>query len=341
MRQESPGKLRAGCEAMKASEFQLDPARLWPGEAPWDAPLAIVDLDSPGEAPEEPLMPACPVLGLGNPDHPFAASCDVLVESPATLDGLVRNIVTHPRAAAVIVQLLRMLPGLPPAMALDAESLAYATLQAGGEHLDWLAAQPAAVQHPAGAVRLDRHDAALDIVLDRPDAGNAIDRGMRDGLHDALMLAAADPSIEQVRLRATGRTFSLGADLAEFGTTRDPALAHAIRRLTLPSRAAALCAGKLEVHVQGGCVGAGLEIAAWAARLVATPDAWFHLPELGMGILPGAGGCVSLSRRIGRQRAALMVLSGRRISARKALEWGLVDALVDDPASGEDQPDIG
>ena len=57
-----------------------------------------------------------------------------------------------------------------------------------------------------------------------------------------------------------------------------------------------------------------------------------QLPELAMGILPGAGGCVSLTRRIGRQRTALMILSGRRIGARQALDWGLIDAIVDEPA---------
>jgi enoyl-CoA hydratase/carnithine racemase len=50
-----------------------------------------------------------------------------------------------------------------------------------------------------------------------------------------------------------------------------------------------------------------------------------------MGILPGAGGCVSVSRRIGRQRTALMILSGKRLNARQALAWGLIDAIVDEP----------
>jgi enoyl-CoA hydratase/carnithine racemase len=94
----------------------------------------------------------------------------------------------------------------------------------------------------------------------------------------------------------------------------------------------ARCADRLEVHVQGGCIGAGLEMAAWARELSATPNAWFQLPELAMGLLPGAGGCVSLSRRIGRQRTALLVLSGKRIGARTALEWGLIDRIVDEPA---------
>jgi enoyl-CoA hydratase/carnithine racemase len=155
---------------------------------------------------------------------------------------------------------------------------------------------------------------------------------MRDALGDAFQLAAIDPSIEQVILRAEGKAFSLGADLDEFGTTTDPATAHAIRGATLPARMAALISGKLEARVQGACVGAGLEIAAFARRIVASPSAWFQLPELAMGVLPGAGGCVSVSRRIGRQRAALLILSGKRLSARRALDWGLIDAIVDDPA---------
>ena len=109
---------------------------------------------------------------------------------------------------------------------------------------------------------------------------------------------------------------------------------------TLPAHAIARCAGKLEAHVQGACVGAGLEMAGFSRRLTASPRAWFHLPELAMGLLPGAGGCVSLTRRIGRQRTALLLLSGRRIGAATALEWGLVDAIVDDRAGDEDEAHI-
>jgi enoyl-CoA hydratase/carnithine racemase len=100
--------------------------------------------------------------------------------------------------------------------------------------------------------------------------------------------------------------------------------------LTLPAHAIARCRDRLEVHVQGGCVGSGLEMAAFARRLTASARAWFQLPELAMGVIAGAGGCVSVSRRIGRQRAALLMLSGKRISAEVALGWGLVDAIIDD-----------
>ena len=77
-------------------------------------------------------------------------------------------------------------------------------------------------------------------------------------------------------------------------------------------------------------MGSALEMAAIAGRITASPSAWFQLPELAMGVLPGAGGCVSVSRRIGRQRTALMILSGKRIGAQTALKWGLIDAIIDD-----------
>jgi enoyl-CoA hydratase len=101
---------------------------------------------------------------------------------------------------------------------------------------------------------------------------------------------------------------------------------------TLPAYAISQCCTKFDAHVQGACVGSGLEVAAFAARLTAAPDAWFQLPELAMGLIPGAGGCVSVPRRIGRRRTAALVLSGRRISARTALDWGLIDAIVNDVA---------
>jgi enoyl-CoA hydratase/carnithine racemase len=175
-----------------------------------------------------------------------------------------------------------------------------------------------------------RREGRLDIRLERAAANNAIDRPMRDTLREAFELAALDTGITRVVLRGEGRAFCIGADLAEFGTTRDPAAAHAIRMRSLPAQAIARCADRLEAYVQGACVGAGLEMAAFARRIVATRSAWFQLPELAMGLIPGAGGCVSVPRRIGRQRAALMILSGRRIDARTALDWGLVDALVDE-----------
>lgn len=312
----------------------VDARRFWPGEAPWDGPLAFVNLDAVEDLPGPLSLPACPVIGIGDTRHPLACQLDAVVEAPVTAEGISRQVLAMPRAAAVITDLLRVLPSLALPEGLTVESLAYAALQGSDEHRRWLSARPAPDQplRREGRIELERCGECLTITLSRPEAGNAIDRNMRDQLFDAFSLAALDPEITRVLLRGAGRTFSLGADLAEFGTTSDPATAHAIRCLTLPARAAVRCAHKLEVHVQGGCAGSGLELAAYAQRLTAAPDAWFQLPELAMGILPGAGGCVSLTRRIGRQRTALLILSGKRLGAMHALDWGLVDAIMDEPA---------
>jgi enoyl-CoA hydratase len=308
------------------------PDRFWIGEERWSLPFAVIELEAGDPWPDELALPPCPVIGIGSREAPDADKVDTVIEAPATLDGVLAQIEARPHAAAVIVQLLRLLPRLDMHDGLVAESLAYATLQGSEEHRNWKCQNSAGTGSQPGNIRLTRKGEALEVALDRPEADNAIDRPMRDGLHEALLMAAIDPSIEQVVLRGEGKAFSLGADLSEFGTTLDPASAHAIRSVTLPAEMAARIADRLEARIQGACVGSGLELAAFAGRIVAGPGAWFQLPELAMGILPGAGGCVSLTRRIGRQRTALMILSGKRLSARRALEWGLVDAIVDDLA---------
>lgn len=313
-------------------KLTIDVRRLWPGESPWEEPIAFVDLDTAQDAPDSLALPDCPLIGIGDGAHPLAARLDAIIEPPVRADRLIAQVLAAPRAAAVVVQLLRLLPSLPLAEGLIAESLAYAVLQGSAEHAAWIAGQVQQRLRSGGRVTLTRAGDRLTITLDRAESGNAIDRFMRDQLFEAFSLASLDPTIARVCLRGAGRAFSLGAELAEFGTTTDPATAHAIRGRTLPARAALGCLDRLEAHVQGACVGAGLELAAYARRLTASAEAWFQLPELAMGILPGAGGCVSLTRRIGRQRTALMILSGRRFSARQALGWGLVDAIVDDPA---------
>lgn len=299
---------------------------------PPEAQIAFIDLaSSPGAREVE--LPPYPLIGIGDRAHPLATALDAVIEPPMSADRIAAQVSDRPLTAAAVVRLLRMLAHLDMEQGLVAESATYAMLQGSREHQDWLrdrSGQAAAMPAP-GAILAEREGSHLRITLDRPHAGNAIDCAMRDGLYEALALAALDREIASVELRARGRAFSLGADLTEFGTTTDPATAHAIRARTLPAIQATRCAHKLEVHVDGACIGAGLEIAAFARRLTASSRAWFHLPELAMGILPGAGGCVSLTRRIGRQRTALLILSGQRLGARRAREWGLVDVLVDEP----------
>jgi enoyl-CoA hydratase/carnithine racemase len=242
---------------------------------------------------------------------------DVLpIEPPFARAQIEAQVTTQPEAARVLVELLRQVEKMKLKEALEAESLAYARLQGSAAHSHWLEKRSPTTPLPEGSVDMERAGDVLTLTLNRPWALNAIDRPMRDALREGFEVAAYDPELRQVRLVGMGKAFCIGADLNEFGTTCDPATAHAIRQETLPAHAIIRCADRFEAHVTGACIGAGLEMAAFAQRITATQNTWFQLPELAMGLIPGAGGCVSVSRRIGRERTAQA--------------WGLIDAIVDD-----------
>jgi enoyl-CoA hydratase len=304
------------------------------------ASLRLIDLDVwPRE--EGLVLPPCPVVGVGDAGHPEARRLDAVMEAPVSVESVQRGVARAPFAAAAAMALLRGIEGVEAERALGVESLCYGMLQGSAEHLAWRARRVARPVATPGRVRVARDGDVVRVVLDRAWARNAIDRGMRDALFGAFEMAVLDREIASVRLRSMGAAFSVGADLEEFGTTLDPAEAVAIRARTVPALMLARRPGILDVHVQGACVGAALEIAAFAGRFTASAKAWFQLPELGMGVIPGAGGCVSVPARIGRQRTALMLLSGRRIDAATALRWGLIDAIVDEPAVDEGGADEG
>ena len=134
-----------------------------------------------------------------------------------------------------------------------------------------------------------------------------------------------------MHLRGEGPTFCAGGDLDEFGSRPDPATAHLVRILQSAGRAIDAVADRVTAHVHGACRGSGVELPAFAGRVVASADATFGLPEVSLGLIPGAGGTVSLPRRIGRHRTALLALTGRPIDASTALDWGLVDRVLDLP----------
>lgn len=234
-----------------------------------------------------------------------------------------------PLAAGVAIDVARACDYLPFDLGIAIESLGYSTLLAGDEFRAWRRsrARVRAVGEEGGGpqVRVDRTGDHVTITLARPDTRNAMRAAMRDALHEALCAVLDDPSLPDMTLRAAGACFSTGGDLAEFGSVHDMAQAHAIR--TLRSCAARLHAlgPRARVELHGACIGSGIEIAAAAARRIARPGTFFQLPELGMGLIPGAGGTVSLARAIGRHRANYMLLSGRRIALAEAVQWGLVE----------------
>ena len=108
---------------------------------------------------------------------------------------------------------------------------------------------------------------------------------------------------------------------------QDVVTAHAARTTRSAARLLARLARRVTFRVHGACIGAGIELPAFGARVIAARDATIRLPEVGMGLVPGAGGTVSLPRRIGRQRAGWLALTGSVIDAETAFAWGLVDAI--------------
>lgn len=279
----------------------------------------------------------CPVLALAlasaGQETLLTQCCDVVLAKLVDAQPLLANIRHNPIAASVLVQTLRLTENMPVLPALDVESLAYATLQGGAEFKRWLqdnqAASPAVPNDAGPAVCMERSDDVLRLELNRASNRNALNVEMRDALVEALQLVIADDSLSKATISGRGKCFSVGGDLTEFGSLPDPASAHAIRGATMPGRFVAQCSSRLEFHVHGACVGSGVELPAFARRVTAAKDTYFHMPELQFGLLPGGGGCVSIPRRIGRQRTAWWVLSGKRINAGKALEWGLVDEITD------------
>lgn len=316
-----------------------------------DAPLLVLPVaDAPALAgAAHALRPGAPILvgvdAAGRTPAGLAGRFDVLLTTAAappapwvsvaawglatTISAIETLASRRPNAASVFAQVLRLGEGLDFDAALTVESLAYSALLGGAEFRDWRASLPVRprVASEAPMVRMERRGEVLIITLSRPEVRNAVGAQLRDELTEALRLARADPSIAEVELRGAGRSFSAGGDLDEFGQATDLAVAHAIRTARAPARLAAGLGPRLTVYIQGAAIGGGIEIAAAASRVIADPAAIFRLPEVGMGLIPGAGGTASLPRRIGRHRTAFLGLSGLDIDAGQALAWGLVDRL--------------
>ena len=333
-----------GARALLAAALDAGPSL--PASTLTGSALLLIDLGRPAPltADEAAALTrwlerqAAPVIGI-TPEgacHPLACACDALVPSLAEAHELSGNIEAAPLAAMVLVQLLRISEQLPIEQALLCESLAYATLQSGGEFRRWLesAARPArAAPETGAAVLLERRGANLSVRLNRPARRNALSVEMRDALVEALELVIADDSIEAVTVSGVGKCFSAGGDLSEFGSAADAPLAHAVRSVRCVPALLARCARRLRFRVHGAAIGAGVEMAAFAGHIEATADAFFQLPEIRYGLIPGCGGCVSIPRRIGRLRTAYLALSAQPLPAQQALEWGLIDAVSSAPVA--------
>ncbi|MGI5219756.1 enoyl-CoA hydratase-related protein [Nocardia sp. CA-290969] len=256
----------------------------------------------------------------------------VVVGDLDTAVGHVWAAVQHnPQAAIACARLLRQTPGLDTTDGLAAEAAVFSMLLAGREFRRWLddrgTARPVAPP-PGDLVRAHRDGTRYSVVLDHPRRRNALSFRLREDLLAALLPAQLDPTITEVELSGAGPSFCSGGDLAEFGTSDDPVAAYLARLDRAPWRVMDRIADRLTVRMHGGCIGAGAEMAAFGGTVVAAPSTFIAFPEVAMGLIPGAGGTVSVTRRIGRWRAAWLMLTGSRIDAETTLRWGLVDRIA-------------
>ena len=160
----------------------------------------------------------------------------------------------------------------------------------------------------------------LVIVSDNPPV-NALGAEVRRGLADA-MAQAADADVKAVVIVGHGRTFFAGADITEFGKPPvDPSLPEVVDRIEASPK-------PVVAAIHGTALGGGLEVALGCHYRVAVPSAKLGLPEVKLGLLPGAGGTQRLPRVIGVEAALPMIVSGDPISAKTAEELGLIDRIV-------------
>ncbi|WP_448953858.1 FAD-dependent oxidoreductase [Labrys neptuniae] len=171
-------------------------------------------------------------------------------------------------------------------------------------------------------VSIARQGSIAVVSVDNPPV-NALSRAVRQGLWHAVDELDADVSVSAVVLACSGRTFIAGADIGEFGRPPEPPhLPDVVSRIEQ--------AGKPWIAaIHGSALGGGLEVALGCRARLASADAQLGLPEVTLGLIPGAGGTVRLPRLIGVPAAVEMITGGKPVPARKAMGLGLIDAVID------------
>jgi 3-hydroxyacyl-CoA dehydrogenase len=178
-------------------------------------------------------------------------------------------------------------------------------------------------------VRTERHGDILVIISDSPPV-NALGAAVRDGLEAGVKQGVADAAITAMVIRCDGKTFFAGADITEFGKPPKGASLHEVIGMMDASDKPIVAA------IHGTALGGGCEVALACHYRVAVPSAVMGLPEVKLGLLPGAGGTQRLPRIVGVKAALEMVAHGDPIPAKKAAEIGLVDKVVGEDTLGAD-----
>jgi len=176
-------------------------------------------------------------------------------------------------------------------------------------------------------VSVERRDGIAIITVNSPPV-NALSAAVRGGILDAINQVGADPQVQAVVLTCAGRTFIAGADITEFGKPpKPPGLNDVIAGIED-------CPKPVIAAIHGTALGGGLEVALGCHFRVATKDARLGLPEVKLGLLPGAGGTQRLPRAVGPELGVKMVVTGDPIGADEALRNGLISEIVEGPAAG-------
>ncbi|MBJ65388.1 MAG: 3-hydroxyacyl-CoA dehydrogenase [Rhodobiaceae bacterium] len=167
------------------------------------------------------------------------------------------------------------------------------------------------------------------ITLDSPPV-NALSAPVREGLHKGVTEARNDKETEAIVIICKGRTFIAGADISEFGKEPKGPSLFEVQEFIEDSNKPVIAA------IHGTALGGGLEVALTCHYRIAVPSARCGLPEVNLGLLPGAGGTQRLPRVVGVEKALQMVTSGQHVPASRCLEMGLVDELADEDKLLED-----
>ena len=174
-----------------------------------------------------------------------------------------------------------------------------------------------------GTVHYEVKDGVALLTVDNPPV-NPLSAGVRAGFVENITKAENDPDVIGLVLTGAGRSFIAGADISEFGTKPDgPGLDEAFKKLEF-------CSKPVVAAINGSALGGGLETALCCNYRIAGPAAFVGLPEVNLGLLPGAGGTQRLPRLVGPAEALKIMLTGMHVSAKKALSMGIIDEVSDD-----------
>ena len=167
------------------------------------------------------------------------------------------------------------------------------------------------------------------ITLNSPPV-NALSAPVREGLHKGITEARNDEETEAIIIICEGRTFIAGADISEFGQEPKGPSLFEVQEFIEDSNKPVIAA------IHGTALGGGLEVALTCHYRIAVPSAKCGLPEVNLGLLPGAGGTQRLPRVVGVEKALQMVTSGQHVPAKQCLEMGLVDEIANEDGLRED-----